>query len=258
MPGVFSTAQSAAELKREPFSSGAGAKKLQEWLSLRGFGVSVDGDFGPATKRALRDFADAKGISGADENELWAELCLPMRDLLDWSPCKPPAVDTESLEEVALQVALRHAAASPRELGGKNLGPWVRLYMHGREGTDWPWCAGFATFVVAHAAHIVGCAPPLPHEVSSSALVARAKSAGLFLKGEQASKLPKRGAFLFVVRGGRTGWKHTGVGFSHCASDGTFYTVEGNTNDEGTSEGREVCTRTRSTSGKDFVLLEKP
>jgi hypothetical protein len=32
-------------------------------------------------------------------------------------------------------------------------------------------------------------------------------------------------------------------------------TIEGNTNDEGSREGHEVCARTRGYDGEDFVLI---
>ena len=31
-------------------------KLIQEWLCLHGFYVSIDGDFGPATEQAVKDF----------------------------------------------------------------------------------------------------------------------------------------------------------------------------------------------------------
>jgi hypothetical protein len=34
-----------------------------------------------------------------------------------------------------------------------------------------------------------------------------------------------------------------------------FKTIEGNTNDEGVSNGFEVCMRSRSYKDKDFILL---
>ena len=33
-------------------------------------------------------------------------------------------------------------------------------------------------------------------------------------------------------------------------------TIEGNTNDTGSREGVEVCARTRSYAGKDFIIVE--
>ena len=45
---------------------------------------------------------------------------------------------------------------NPREIGGQNMGPWVRLYMDGREGAEFPWCAGFVCFVLAQACEAMG------------------------------------------------------------------------------------------------------
>ena len=38
-------------------------------------------------------------------------------------------------------------------------------------------------------------------------------------------------------------------------ADGTFATIEGNTNDEGSREGYEVCRRVRGRGSKDFIRL---
>ena len=38
------------------------AQRVQEFLTLNGFAVSIDGDFGPATEKRLRDFQTARGL----------------------------------------------------------------------------------------------------------------------------------------------------------------------------------------------------
>jgi peptidoglycan hydrolase-like protein with peptidoglycan-binding domain len=36
------------------------AQRVQEFLTLNGFAVSIDGDFGPATEKRVRDFQSAR------------------------------------------------------------------------------------------------------------------------------------------------------------------------------------------------------
>jgi len=38
------------------------AQRVQEFLTLNGFAVSIDGDFGPATEKRVRDFQAARGL----------------------------------------------------------------------------------------------------------------------------------------------------------------------------------------------------
>src|SRR6476660_2804746 len=37
------------------------AQRVQEFLTLNGFAVSIDGDFGPGTEKRVRDFQTASG-----------------------------------------------------------------------------------------------------------------------------------------------------------------------------------------------------
>lgn len=45
-----------------PGSKGSGVKTLQTKLNAKGFRLNVDGDFGPATERAVRAFQNANGL----------------------------------------------------------------------------------------------------------------------------------------------------------------------------------------------------
>ena len=55
------------------------------------------------------------------------------------------------------------------------------------------------------------------------------------------------------LRNTATDWTHTG--FAHGPSAEVFSTIEGNTNDDGSNNGYEVCARTRSLPKKDFIRL---
>ncbi|HEX9970753.1 MAG TPA: hypothetical protein VGD14_01670 [bacterium] len=60
-------------------------------------------------------------------------------------------------------------------------------------------------------------------------------------------------AQMFVVRRTATDWTH--IGFSFDWQDHTFSTIEGNTNDEGASNGYELCKRSRSIKDKDYIVF---
>ena len=249
--------------RRDP-GAGAGevqrVQRVQEWLTLGGSGTEIDGDFGPATEAAVRDFQRRRGlpVSGTVDEPTWGALTAPMRAAL----VPVPDATGGTIHDVVLETARAHLAVHPMELrirGRGNCGPWVRLYMHGREGDDQPWCAGFASHVIAQAAQAMGEAgPPIPRRVGVDQLVQDAQADGRFLDGdelggdERAERVPP-GA-LFVVRGrAPSDWTHVGIVAE--AWPEAFATIEGNTNDHGSREGIEVCARSRSCAAKDFLLL---
>ena len=42
---------------------GRAATFVQEWLSLNGHSIQIDGDFGPATQAAVKQFQTSHGLS---------------------------------------------------------------------------------------------------------------------------------------------------------------------------------------------------
>ena len=245
---------------RRDAAGGRDVQRVQEWLTIAGSKTAVDGDFGPATESAVRDFQrrhglDATGKVGAGT---WTALTTSMGVAL----APVPVTSGDTIHDVVLAVARAHLAVHPVELivrGARNAGPWVRLYMHDREGDHQPWGAGFVCHVIAQAAHAMGAdGPPVARRVGVDDLVADAKRDGRFLDGEELSGKTLRAAAipcgaLFVVRRSRFDWTH--VGIVTAAGREAFATIEGNTNDDGAREGYEVCARSRAFAGKDFIVL---
>jgi hypothetical protein len=236
---------------------GRKTRRVQEWLSIHGFRTAIDDDFGPATKRALQSFQRARGLSDTgqlDENT-WNALVAPM--VRAFSSCPVGSNLGETVERVATQ----HLREHPIELGGANCGPWVRAYMNGNQGRAWPWCAGFVTFVLNQAAQIHGVPMPIDGSFSCDLLASQAKQAQRFVSDRSLDAAPKSwsegdlgACCVFLVRRTSGDWTHTGFAFDY-RPNGTFATIEGNTNDEGSREGFEVCQRFRSRRNMDFIRL---
>lgn len=230
---------------------GRKVKLIQEWLCLQGFYVAIDSDFGPATERAVREFQKKSGLKpdGVVGKNTFARLIKPMTAALN-----PVPADGKSLGKTVVAYAEQHLKNSPREIGGQNRGPWVRLYMNGNEGPEWSWCAGFASFILKQAAQTLEMPLPIKISVSCDVLAEQAKQKGLFLSETKARdrQLIKPGA-LFLVRRTKTDWVHTGIVLKADAE--VFYTIEGNTNDDGGREGYEVCKRFRGYEAKDFIIV---
>lgn len=232
-------------------SRGKKVKLIQEWLCLQGLGLKIDGDFGSATDYAVREFQKRKNlkVDGKVGNKTFAKLIKPMKNALKEIP-----KGNKTLGQMVVAYAKQHLKQCPREIGGQNKGTWVRLYMKGYEGEAWPWCAGFASFILNQACDTLGISLPLKTSFSCDILATGAKDKGIFLKGSKASDRKKiTPGSLFLERRTSTDWTHTGIVID--AKDTVYMTIEGNTNDEGSREGYEVCSRIRGYKKKDFIKI---
>ncbi len=230
---------------------GKDVKLAQEWLSFHGFGTSIDGAFGPATEAVVKAFQKKSGIdqSGfvnvATQDALLAPMVAVHKEI------EPKS---RSLSSLFVEYARQHLKQHPIEIGGENSGPWVRLYMGGNEGRSWPWCAGFATWVLRQAAQSAGVSSPHPYAYGCDFLAVKGQNSGTFVKVRNAShfSLVKPG-YLFLIR--RTDWDWTHIGIVESVDGDTMKTIEGNTNDAGSREGFEVCRRTRALIDKDYLMV---
>ncbi|HEY6155914.1 MAG TPA: peptidoglycan-binding domain-containing protein [Gemmatimonadales bacterium] len=230
---------------------GVKVRLIQEWLCLDGFQVVIDGAFGPATEVAVRQFQVQAGVEvdGVVGPITFSRLVLPITRAL-----APVAADSASLGAMVVSYAKQHLAQRPREVGGQNSGPWVRLYMNGHDGPEWPWCAGFASFMLTQACTSVSVPVPVTPSVSCDSLAASAKQNGRFIaEAEVTDRARLTPGSLFLNRRTATDWVHTGVILDAQAE--VFQTIEGNTNDDGSREGYEVCQRVRGYASKDFILI---
>lgn len=230
--------------------------RVQEWLNIHSFVTPIDGKFGDSTTSQLKSFqaSHRRPTSDALNEETWALLTSPMRRAL----ASIDMTSSPALEDALVRVASQHIAQSPTEVGGNNCGPWVRLYMQGKEGADQKWCAGFVCFSVAQAGRDLGISPPFDRQVSVNELVADAKRETRFIpEGALSSPAKLRSTLrpgnVFVVRTGANDWVHTGIVLA--LNDTTFDTLEGNTGGEGGIDGPNAKKGNRSYSKKDFLTL---
>ncbi len=229
---------------------GKKAAMVQEWLSLHGINLVIDADFGGITERCVRNFQSRENlnVSGEVDADTFDALVAPMRDVL-----KPLEHVPATFTATVAAFAARHLAIHPVEIGGQNKGPWVRMYMKGNQGRDWPWCAGFVTFLMEQAAETLSVGMPITGSFSCDSLAAQAKVAGAFVRESAVRPDALPPGSLFLVRRTSTDWTHVGMVLD--AEDGSFSTIEGNTNDDGHREGFEVCRRFRGYGSKDFIVF---
>jgi len=235
-------------------ANGDEVRRVQEWLTLHGYGLAIDGDFGPVTGSVLLQFQtdNELEVTGIVNDETFNLLVAPLIEVLTPIDYCPP-----TFAETVLIYAERHLLHHPLEIGGQNRGPWVRLYMNGHEGKKYPWCAGFVTFVIKQAADTLGMDLPIAGSFSCDVLAAQGEEGDLFVSEDDIADEVENGdmpvASIFLVRKTDDDWTHTGLVTSF--DEESFTTIEGNTNDDGDREGYEVCVRTRAYKKKDFIAL---
>lgn len=252
-------------------------RRVQELLALaalRGFAncaTSIDGDFGPATKQAVVQFQTAPGFAllagvepraitlGEVDKATWGALVAPLKAMLG------PWRARSAIEDTVLSIADGWLGWQPTELGASNLGPVVRLCMTrpgdrglrpGPEGSDWPWCAGSATTIVALAAEAHNVEPPVPYSWSCPEMLLAAEKRGKLVRGQDAAGMLRvRAGSIFLVKG-LTPWQppHTGI-VARWHADGTFETYEGNASKSGSYDGGRFMQYVRARTSCDFIVL---
>jgi peptidoglycan hydrolase-like protein with peptidoglycan-binding domain len=254
-PPVAGPAQGLPDLEldapKRPGSSGEKVRLIQGWLCLHGFKLVVDGDYGDATARQVRAFQTAAGLpaTGVVDDATYAKLVRPMVAAL------APIAPAGPLGSLVVAYARQHLVQHPQEVGGDNRGPWVRLYTQGREGQGSPWCAGFATFVLEQACRTAGIPSPLPRTLACDDLQACAGERFLPQPAAAQRKRITPGSFFLRPNppGAQPRYAHTGIVVQ--AEPDTFGSIEGNTNDDGSAKGYEVCARVHGYRGLDFVVI---
>lgn len=234
-------------------AKGMSARRVQEWLSFHGFRTAIDSDYGSATATAVGKFQAAKllPVSGQVDYATWEALTMPVNAALKDGV-------GNSLAERVSSIASQHLKIRPIELGGANRGPWVRIYTGGNDGAEWAWCAGFVTSILRQACLELEIKMPIKGSLSCDTLAAQAQMAALFVteKDLDSGRTPWASlgkAYIFLIRRTPGDWTHTGIGVA--GNQSSFETIEGNSNNEGSNDGYEVCSLIRSSIKKDFIIL---
>lgn len=256
----FSWVQRELRLDRDMVRGdrGKAVQRIQEWLTLNGIALVIDGQFGPATEYAVGRFQGRRSLpkTGVVDTATFTELTEPLHEAL-----APPSIEPSTLSSGVVSAARQHLKQRPREVGGANRGPWVRVYMEGKDGSAWLWCAGFACFMVRQAAWHSGSPLPLQPTFGCDELSNGAIADGRFVPEAEISAgattvdaLPRGTFFVQRKTDDPPDWNHVGVVVASMGA--VIETIEGNTNEGGSREGYEVCRRIRNLKKKDFVTLQ--
>lgn len=240
--------------------------KIQSWLNLyaitqpsAGTATGIDGDFGPATETAVKNFQKAKNLqqTGIVDNNVFATLCAPMTNAFT------NQVSGNGLRELIVNTAVQHLSNAPFELvikGQSNSGPWVRAYMDNNEGTPWFWCMGFVQSIVDQAASQLGkdFRTLMPLTYSCDTVGTTGLHKGLLTRSNVVRTNPGivKPGDIFLLQKTPNDWVHTGL--ITAVHGELFETIEGNTNTDGSSNGNGVYKRVRNfqTSKLDVFSIQ--
>lgn len=228
--------------------------KIQSWLSLfsvwnsnSGTGTSIDGDFGPATERAVRNFQSTVGlpVTGVVDQSVFDKLSNGLKEAFE------APLNASNLRDLVVEAGENHLKYHPLELtiqGQSNSGPWVRSYMDGNDGSSWFWCMGFVQAILDQAASKLGkdFTKLMPLSYSCDTVGNAGLKKGVLTRFQKIRKDPsiiKKGD-VFLSQRSTLDWTHTGI-ITGSFGD-VIETIEGNTNFQGSRNGIAVMKRTRN------------
>src|SRR6478609_1533797 len=228
--------------------------KIQSWLVLyemRHPGsatlTSIDGDFGPATDQAVKNFQKLNllPVNGVVDEKVFSKLSDPLKQSFETPPTG------RNLREMVVNTAIIHLSQHPVELminKETNSGPWVRSYMDGHEGDAWFWCMGFVQAIIDQATSAFNKSyktlmPPTYScdTVGSFALTQHNLVSSAKLRHNPALIKP---GDIFLIQKSPFDWIHTGIVVK--AGTETIESIEGNTNSMGSRNGNAVFRRVRN------------
>ena len=241
-------------------------EKIQSWLNLfamqnpdSGTATGIDGDFGPATEKAVLNFQKINGLSqtGKVDQAVFDVLVSPLKKAFA-SP-----VAGNNLRELILNTAQNHVKNHPFELvinSQSNTGPWVRSYMDGHEGSDWFGCMGFVQAIIDQAASVQGknfkTLMPLTYSCDTVGTTGLQKKILTRFQTARTSPALIKPGDVFLIQKTTNDWFHTGI--VKAVHGDIIETVEGNTNSDVSHNGNAVLNRIRNfkQSKIDFFSIE--
>lgn len=241
-------------------------EKIQSWLNLfamqnpnSGTATGIDGDFGPATEKAVLNFQKFNNVpqTGVVDQNLFNKLVSPLKKAFD------DPISGTNLRELILNTAKNHLKNNPFELvinHQSNMGPWVRSYMDGNEGTEWFWCMGFVQAIIDQAASLQGknfkTLMPLTYSCDTVGTTGIQKKILTRFQAARTNPALIKPADIFLIQKTPNDWFHTGI--VTAVHGDIIETVEGNTNSDGSHNGNAVMNRIRNykQSKIDFFSIE--
>lgn len=243
-------------------SKGQSVAQLQKLLNAfnKDFKLQVDGDFGPSTLNAVKQFQKSAGLNsdGVVGPKTWQAISLGHPIKAKLSPT-PSATESVSYPQGLLaDIAAKYIGV--KETGNNKAGNSKELLaifeadslvINGQ--TDgYPWCAAFVSFCVQkllnNSPAFTTVTPPKEASVS--------RFLNVWAKNNRCLVFPKDSTFFKPRRGDIVVFTFSHIGIVESVSGRMITTIEGNTNDAGSREGSVVARKVRTSSIiKSYIRL---
>jgi peptidoglycan hydrolase-like protein with peptidoglycan-binding domain len=178
-------------------------------LDIQGNPLGMDGKTGDLTMWALRN-PRPKAATGA----------------IDYSVMPDISLGGTEIGRAALRIAIDELKAGAGEVGGNNMGPWVKKYLAPTglaEGNSW--CAAFVSWCFLQAAGGNKANMPFSYSAGARNVFNQFKTKGWII--DNSLDIPKPGDIVVWWRVSLpSGYGH--IGIVHHFADGFVYTIEGN------------------------------
>ena len=141
---------------------------------------------------------------------------------IDFLQMPPESMGGSAPGRAALAAAINEMKMGAGEIGGNNLGPFVKKYLHGIVPEGNPWCAGFVSFCFSQNPAGI----PFPYTVGARNILQHFKKKD-WAQSPNSGYSPMPGDVVVWWRESLPSGKGH-VGLVHQLHDGFLYTIEGN------------------------------
>lgn len=242
---------------------------VQEWINLHkwytpkfNLKITVDGGqkgggFGVATESAVKSFQLASRLepTGVVNELTWMALTAPLQRAFKEIKFE----GHQTIQDRFIAYISQFVNEHPVELS-PNHGPWVRAFMKGKDWDTAAWCCGSLCTGLDLAAHSMGEAmiKYLPWSWSVPESVNNAKGKMYLSRYFTSAEVKKD---LSIPKYGDLGICYNSEGPSHIFAiekmEGTvMHTIEGNSNDEGSRDGYEMCRGRRDAASGKYGIIK--
>ncbi len=241
---------------------GPNVRQLQTLLNMmnKELRLSADGDFGPATLAAIKQFQTNAGLvaDGIVGPQTWKALSLGTPLHIKNNQAASSNHSAISPQGLLADIAAQYIGV--KETGENRAGKSKvlleifksdSLSVNGK--TDgYPWCAAFVSFCVqkllANSPFFTTTTPPREASVS--------RFLNIWAKNNNCLVFPKNSEFFSPQKGDIVVFTFSHIGIVESVSGKMITTIEGNTNDAGSREGSVVARKVRVNSIiKSYIRL---
>ena len=242
--------------------------KIKEWLMLWQLDenyisalvdIKVHKEFNENTEKVVKEIQAFLDLpqSGEVDPATWTALTSPMSKAFSLA-----AYNHGTVRERMVYFAIKHLQYRSSELLADNMGPWVRAYMDGNEGTLEYWCEGFACTILdqTFSSFDIPFTKYYANTWACETMREHARETNLLVTNEQLQTkeyTPQTGDMVLYISDKDNKAHHTEIVYEVLDKEqGNFLTIGGNTNFSGSRNGVGVFLVDRNFLNKNVEIVK--